>query len=354
MLTHGLLVVGAVLLASAFLAGAVGPMRAAVVVLAAALAVFIVAVVVSFVQARSAHHTVRAMALAVTALAIAGLFGLYLAAGHGWNGIGLRRSLTDLHAGWGLVGWVGMLVIGVAYQVVPMFQMTPEYPRAAARGLAAAVFLSLALVSVSKTAGWPIPAAVGEALAGLGIAAFAVLTLDLQRRRRRRLPDVTLWFWRVAMASLLLAVACWGLGRVFPGWSGQAGYPLLLGVLMIVGFGVSVINGMLYKIVPFLVWLHLHMRFFRFGRLRGVIPNMKVVVPERRARRQFRVHMVALALLAGSTLWPEGFVYPAALAFGASCVLLWVNLFLGWRLFRRVAATPIDLDQPGEPSAMGS
>ena len=37
-------------------------------------------------------------------------------------------------------------------------------------------------------------------------------------------------------------------------------YGMLLGVLMIVGFAMSVINGMLYKIVPFLVWFHLQSR----------------------------------------------------------------------------------------------
>lgn len=30
-------------------------------------------------------------------------------------------ELTDLHAGWGLAGWAGILLAAVAYVVVPMF-----------------------------------------------------------------------------------------------------------------------------------------------------------------------------------------------------------------------------------------
>src|SRR3546814_3858608 len=49
---------------------------------------------------------------------------------------------------------------------------------------------------------------VNAALAA-GILLFAVITLRLQGRRRRKLPDVTLDFWRLGMASLIACVAVW-------------------------------------------------------------------------------------------------------------------------------------------------
>lgn len=36
--------------------------------------------------------------------------------------------LTKLHLTWGLIGWTLLLVVGISYQVVPMFQITPIYP----------------------------------------------------------------------------------------------------------------------------------------------------------------------------------------------------------------------------------
>ena len=98
-----------------------------------------------------------------------------------------------------------MLVIGVSYLVVPMFQLTPSYPVWLTRLLPAGLFLVLCLWSLQLFA--PEAAAQawqsGVALAGVLLAGlYAVATLWLQSRRRRRQTDVTLMFWRGAMLSL--------------------------------------------------------------------------------------------------------------------------------------------------------
>ena len=97
-------------------------------------------------------------------------------------------------------------------------------------------------------------------------------------------------------------------------------------VLIIVGFGVSAINGMLYKIVPFLVWLHL-----QGGGGRGRLTNMKEIIPDERARRQWWLHCAGLCLLLGAVWRPAWFAHAGALAFGLSCLLLWLNLLAAYR-----------------------
>src|SRR5690606_9638108 len=110
-----------------------------------------------------------------------------------------------------------------------------------------------------------------------GFVLFAVWTLYVQARRRRRLPDVTLWFWRLAMACLLAGALLWAARQFAGGDWGGARYPLLLGVLLIPGFAVSIVSGMLYKILPFLVWLHLQTQAdSRAARRR--IPNTKEII----------------------------------------------------------------------------
>ncbi len=108
-------------------------------------------------------------------------------------------------------------------------------------------------------------------------------------------------------------------------------YGLLLGVLMIAGFAMSIINGMLYKIVPFLVWFHLQ---GRRGTRGGAVPNVREIMPEASTRPQMWLHFAALAALLGAIVFPGIFAYPAALLFGASNLWLWLNIVAAGRIYR--------------------
>jgi len=307
-----------------------GLLPIAVLLLGGGFAVFIFAAAHSLLRAGSGHPTIPAMRLALTALALTVALGLGLGLAHGGLiGWPLQNALTDMHLAWGLLGWVGLLVMGVAYQVVPMFQLTPQYPPWMQRWLAPAVFAALILWSLSRALA---PQAAGltfflGATLAFGLAAFALMTLRLQSRRKRRLPDVTANFWRLGMGCLLLAVALWLLTQ-------RVAIPRrewLLGMLFIVGFAASVIQGMLYKIVPFLLWLHLRARS-----IRGALPNMKEILPDRRTMPQFWIHAAAVVLLAATALAPRWFLYPAAGITALSFAWLGWNLLSAYRVFRRV------------------
>jgi len=328
---HAGLTAGALLLAAYFLWRAPLVGQLAWGFLAVALGVFLAALSHSLWRVAARNATVTAIGFAVAALAVTAVFGLtLLLARLGVAGVPYS-ALAALHPLWGLLGWVGVLVAGVAYQVVPMFQLTPNYPPQLTRLLAGGLFAALGL----RTAGPFFPGRGGEWLAfaadaglAVSVALFAVTTLFLQRRRRRRQMDATLLFWRVGMVALLLAAAVWVEGRVFPGWRGQ---PLLLGILMLAGFALATINGMLYKIVPFLAWFHLSSALG--GRRR--VPNMKELLPEARARGQFRVYLGSLGLLLGALAAPKVFTYPAAALLAVNACWLWLNLWSAYRLYRR-------------------
>jgi hypothetical protein len=213
-----------------------------------------------------------------------------------------------------------------------MFQITPPYPPKLARWLAGVLSIFL----VAHAAAPLLPqgtAAVMALVADIGLAAgiliFAVATMQLQSRRRRKLPDVTLDFWRMGMASLIACVAVWLAAQFWPGCADNETYPLLLGVLFIGGFAVSVVNGMLYKIVPFLAWFHLQAQLQAKA---GTIPNMKQMIAERWMRMQFYLHLAACVLFAAAVFQPRWFSIPAGVALALSALLLWANLFSAiWR-----------------------
>jgi len=107
---------------------------------------------------------------------------------------------------------------------------------------------------------------------------------------------------------------------------------LLLGVLFIGGFAISVVNGMLYKIVPFLAWFHLQAQLQAKA---GTIPNMKQMIDERWMRMQFYLHLAACLLLVAAVFSTTAFAMAAGVFLALSALLLWINLFAVARRYAR-------------------
>ena len=338
-LVHALLTLGTLSLSFGFLGAPTVLLRVALLLLGAGFAIFLAATGLSLARANSDNPAVHPMRLALLGLALTVALGIALGLRLSGNATGVAGDAwTGVHLGWGLIGWVGMLVMGVAYQVVPMFQLTPAYPAWLRRGLPWFMFAVLLAWSLSTTlaAQGAFFASAANLLAiflGLGLAAFAVATLWLQHRRRRRLPDVTLYFWRLAMLSLLACVILAMLAST--GFGNGPRIELLLGAWTIVGFASSAIHGMLYKIVPFLAWLHLH----ETHRIRYALPNMKQILPDARTLPHLWIHGITLLLISVAILHPGFWVYPAAASIALSYTWLGWNLYSAYARFRRVVKT---------------
>src|SRR5690606_3137753 len=106
--------------------------------------------------------------------------------------------------------------------------------------------------------------------------------------------------------------------------------PVAIGVLLLAGTGWSAVNGLLYKIVPFLLWFNLQRPLA--APMPG-LPKVKDFLNEERATGQFRLHTLAVILLTASTLWPW-LARPAAIALAASALWLLANLLPAVRLYK--------------------
>ena len=339
LIVHALLTSGTALLVGGFVFANTLAFKFAIPFLAVGFLVMIVAIARSLLAAPRSHDTVRGMRIAVIGLTITVALGVYLGAAYAW-GIPLARGvLTNLHLSWGLLGWVATLVVVVAYQVVPMFQMTPEYPVRLRRFLAMAIFIALcALTLVEILAPDLSLSLLLKATVAICLTVFSVWTLILQTRRRRKLPDVTLDFWRLGTVSLILAILWWVAGQFGGSWVHSNRYELVLALLFIGGFALSVVNGMLYKIVPFLVWLHLQNRLLADVSMVGAaVPNMKQILPDRRCRYQLKAQVLAIVLLFFTIVWDGILARPAAVLFVVSYSLLAANLVFAWRIYLREA-----------------
>jgi len=337
---HSLLCTGVAALTGGFWFEHAGLMRLALLVLSIALICLVAVMLLSLAQSKVRSSTASGIGLAVFALAITLAFGLRIGAEHIWQfQTYVAHSWSNMHMLWALIGWVGLMIFSVAYEVIPMFQLTPAYPDWMQRWLIKTMFVVLGLWTGAYLLAMP-----GGMLTlfGLCMAAvflcFAITTLYLQKNRRRRRSSVTMEFWRIGMVALLAAVLVWMGGQLLPELAAWSGYGMLLGILYIVGFVVSVISGMLYKIVPFLIWFHLQSRHIS----QSGLPTVNEIIPEKQARGQMFVHLSALLLLMVAVIWPQWFTYPAGVLFAASFLLLGANLIAACRIYSRTLESLAD------------
>lgn len=154
-------------------------------------------------------------------------------------------------------GWVTPMITGVAYRLVGMFTLSEEQLRAEWAWAELGLTVGGAwLLAASLLGGWARPVGLFAAAAlGAGQLLFALQLLRLYRLRRRRTFDLHIPFALAACAAGLVAAGLMVLGLASarppadPLW-------LAAGWLAIAGWAETAIQGFLYKIGPFLTWLH--------------------------------------------------------------------------------------------------
>ncbi|HLZ54637.1 MAG TPA: hypothetical protein VKS19_09195 [Verrucomicrobiae bacterium] len=164
-------------------------------------------------------------------------------------------SAMHAHAHLGVVGFFLMLIVGVSYKLIPMFTLSELQNRRRAAWSVILLNLGLAgsFVTVLMDSRWK------PAFALVVILAFALYGWELMamlRARKRRALD---WGVKYFLTAIGLLVPASGLALVlsWPGWplntfTGQL--ENVYGFLGLVGVVSFAIMGMLYKIIPFLVW----------------------------------------------------------------------------------------------------
>ena len=256
---------------------------------------FVSAAALALHHARGTLATRQAIWLALFALMLTVLFGsLMVAALVGLIHLPQFGKWVDLHTAWGLLGWIGLLIIGVAYQIVPLFHVTPAYPDWMKHWFvpAAAALLLCASGATLLDRSGVAAVCIGGVVAGY--VGFAIVTLSLQRRRTRPRLDATMLHWWSAMGAMMLAALGWSLGLPVES----------IGVLLLVGVGIGLPSGMLFKIVPLLCWFHLQHQQLAEGRLDVSVPHMHGFLAERHARIYFALHIASVLALFAASIYP--------------------------------------------------
>lgn len=330
-IVHLGLTLGTLLLAAGFYFGRPDLLSAAAVLLALTILVFLSAALTVLLSIPSTSPTIRGLKLALFSLAVVVGLGVLMALAMAYGWALPFPALADLHAAWGFGGWAGILLAAMAYVVVPMFQLTPGYPARPSWWFPVGMLALLLLWSGAVLAGWPAGIRISQLLAAILGLAFVGLTLRLQGKRRRARADVTYRYWQLGLAAsifallMLLTVALWPAVAEYNGWT------LIFGILLIAGGFLPFIVGMLYKIVPFLAWLHLQNE----GQAKVPAPNVSKILPNVDMQRQMNAYAGTLVLLLVAALQPEWLSRPAGLCFALVSGWLWLNLFGAIQRYRQ-------------------
>ena len=253
------------------------------------------------------------------------------------------RQYTDIHAAWGLLGWVMLLLMAVSSQVIPMFFVTPQFSDKLLKILSLLIIISLSALFFAVQFHVSQKLIVFMQLSlSLELAFAALYILLLIQQRKRKLADVTINFFRVSLLSFLSAVLFWWLFKsgIVPSVNNfQIQFEFSLAILLIYGLALSAMIGMLQKIVPFLIYLNLHNLSFKHPQAITSEPklvlNMKLIITTLQSKIQFGLHLLSYLLLMVSVFYPL-WVTIAAFIMLLNFVWLAYCLFKGLVFFNNI------------------
>lgn len=341
---HASLIMGVLLLTSAFLTQINSLYWLALASFAISLCLFFLSLMPLLIAKLNDHLMVFLIRILFFVLLITIGIGLFMLVAYAYPDSDINyRQYTDSHALWGLVGWVVLLIMAVSSQVIPMFFVTPEFSVRYLKVLSLLILFTLTVITLSVISALDdeiFSAELFNLILSIELMFFSVYTLLLINQRKRKLPDVTINFFRLSLLSLLMVITYWWLFHLWPNTHSElkTQSEFTLGILLIYGLALSAIIGMLQKIVPFLIYLNLQNLSFKHPQSMSVKPrlvlHMKQVISTEQSQTQFILHISSFLLLIFSVYWLQ-LVWIAGLAMLANFTWLAYVLFKGFMFFNK-------------------
>lgn len=275
--------------------------------------------------------TVKNMAIALFFAFFTGLMGVMLLGEYASMPSAWHLVLANIHSVWGIFGFGGILIVGVSFQVLPMFYVAPQFKpfclQKVAKILSFGLILWMALQFFVPEYG-----VVAKIIVALFLWAFATTLWLKLNGRKRKISDITIWYWRMGALFLTLGLFLWVADEFL-----SHAYSVEVALLIGIGFLMSIMVGMLYKIIPFLVWFHLNASGYMS------IPTMNEMISKRLTYMQFFLFYFSLVGLLISCFYPQ-FVSVFASAFILSMAILEYNVVSCALLYAKIKKTKPDFD----------
>lgn len=241
-------------------------------------------------------------------------------------------EMVELHIAWAIFGVIFTLIIGISHKVIPMFYVTSDYPELYTKFISKLIFGLLicwsgifVLVSFEKLSWLFKLVPFIKSLLSILVLIYSFETFKRFSSRKRILLDTTILYWKTSMIFFSLGSILY---FIIQYWFTDTKLEVVAAVFMGIGF-LSIITGMIYKIIPFLTWFHLTALKIK------KVPTMRELLPDRFTRLQYYLHQLAVLFLI-LTIFIPNLKIVFILALGASTlVALILIIFFPIREYRR-------------------
>lgn len=214
-----------------------------------------------------------------------------------------RIQTAEIHVAWAIFGMTFNLIMGVTYKVVPMFYVTKNHPLWMSRYGSKIIFSLLIIWTLLFYFEFFHLIVYLKILLAFMVALFSLITIQRFTTRKRPITDTTILYWKLSMALFFVSAILYALSQLI-----FLNLDERIGMLFGCGF-LSLITGMLYKIIPFLTWFH------ATAKRVPKVPTMRELLSDSKCRLQFCLHAtmviffiigqlkIALFLLALNGIW---------------------------------------------------
>jgi len=276
--------------------------------------------------------TVKGMSASLIFAFFITLLGLMMLFEYATGDIGPRHHIyANIHSVWAIFGFCGLLIIGVAFQVLPMFYVAPHFKRFCKKRVVVLISIGL-VIWLGFNSFYEEYSLYAKLWIATFFWAFATTVWLKFNKRKRPVSDVTVWYWRAASVFLTLGSFLWIFDEFF-----KHEYIVMVAILIGGGFVLSIMIGMLYKIVPFLVWFHLN----GMGYMK--IPTINEMIDKDLAKIQFVLLILSIIGFVFAFYMPKLLV-PAASYFIISMLILEFNVLAPASVYRKTIKTKPDFD----------
>jgi hypothetical protein len=259
----------------------------------------------------------RGMLFALGSFTIAILFGVYLLLTLGGYVDGTFFSeIREAHYSFALFGWVTLLIVSISFQVVEMFYITPKYPEIISKYLTSMIFSLLVLKTIALFSS--LNSNIIDISLAILFIIYAGFTIHRLYKRKRPTSDATVWFWRLGMGLLIVSMSIVLIDNIIT----QSDNLKFISQVTFIGFALSIVFAMVYKIVPFLVWFHLSNQGYMEA------PMMFDVIHPKKAKIHFWIHIIMLIAWILSIPFEKISIFASIL----------LTLSFGWLLYHLIFA----------------
>ncbi len=298
-------------------------MIVAMVLMAFAFLMFIFSTLSALIKAKNVTPTIKAFIFSLLSLFIAILLAMHITISHATTDISTsHQALLNAHILFSLMGWVGMLIIGVSFQVVPMFYVAESYPEFYKKHAVKVIFISMLGLAFGLINDNYQLYLLFKIFISLVFIDYGVTTVSRLITRKRKISDTTIHYWYLAMSMLIVALLLSLANEYFNNYLLNT----VAAIIFIYGFAMSIITGMLYKVVPFLTWFHLTNQGYMN------MPTMNDLIGKKLTTIQFYLHVVSLASLIGLVFINDLQVVAGVVVFLSNAFILY-NLIKGSKLY---------------------